>query len=190
VAIDPRDLDAQGNLGVLLYFKGDYARAEPHLRAAFELQPDLSKIRALLGMREKHLSKMELAQGDREAAVPNLKETNVIENLTGGPMILEAKSSRTHRWISCELEGSPSNRLALNARVFVTTDKLRQMSEVRSGGRYLSQNDLRLHFGLGDATRIEKVEILWPNGGSQVFRDVVPDHFYHLKQDGALTLRR
>jgi len=51
---------------------------------------------------------------------------------------------------------------------------LRQMSEVRSGGSYLSQNDLRLHFGLGDATRIEMVEILWPNGGSQVFRDVMP----------------
>jgi Tfp pilus assembly protein PilF len=77
VAIDPRDLDARGNLGVLLYFKGDYAGAEPHLRAAFELQPDLLKIRALLGMCERHLGKMELARGDLEAAVPNLSETNV-----------------------------------------------------------------------------------------------------------------
>ena len=112
----------------------------------------------------------------------------VIENLTGAPMLLEAKSNPTHHWISFDLEGSPANRLALNARIRVTTGKMQQLDEVRSGGSYLSQSDLRLHFGLNDASRIDKVEVSWPNGATQVFQDVAADHFYHLKQAGTLTL--
>ena len=111
----------------------------------------------------------------------------VVENLTGGPMILEARSDPANHWASFELEGSPSNRLGLNARVWVTTGKLRQMDEVRSGGSYLSQSDLRLHFGLGHAVRIDKVEIQWPNGRRQVFENIAGDRFYHLKQGGVLT---
>jgi hypothetical protein len=111
----------------------------------------------------------------------------VVENLTGGPMILEAESDPANHWASFDLEGSPQNRLALNARVWVTTGKLRQMDEVRSGGSYLSQSDLRLHFGLGRSARIDKVEVQWPNGGRQVFENVAADRFYHLIQGGVLT---
>jgi hypothetical protein len=111
----------------------------------------------------------------------------VVENLTGGPMILESKSPPENHWVSFQLEGSPSNRLALNARVFVTTGSMRQMDEVRSGGSYLSQSDLRLHFGLGDAARIDSVEVRWPNGATQSFKDVAADRFYRLKQGGVLT---
>ena len=53
VSLEPRNLDAQGNLGVLLFFQGDYVKAEPHLRAALEMQPNLTKIQTLLGMAEK-----------------------------------------------------------------------------------------------------------------------------------------
>jgi hypothetical protein len=111
----------------------------------------------------------------------------VVENLTGAPMILEAQSNPAHHWVSFDLEGNQTNRLALNARVRVTTGKLQQLGEVRSGGSYLSQSDLRLHFGLGDASRIDKVEVIWPNGSTQTFENVAADHFYHLTQGGALT---
>jgi hypothetical protein len=111
----------------------------------------------------------------------------VVENLTGGPMILEAKSPPENHWVSFQLEGSTSNRLALNARVYVTTGSMRQMDEVRSGGSYLSQSDLRLHFGLGDAARINSVEVRWPNGATQTFKDVAADRFYRVKQRGVLT---
>jgi hypothetical protein len=111
----------------------------------------------------------------------------VVENLTGGPMILEAKSPPENHWVSFQLEGSTSNRLALNARVYVTTGSMRQMDEVRSGGSYLSQSDLRLHFGLGDAARIDSVEVRWPNGATQTFKDVAADRFYRVKQGGVLT---
>jgi hypothetical protein len=111
----------------------------------------------------------------------------VVENLTGSPMILEAKSNPSHHWVSFELEGSPANRLALNARVRITTGKVQQLEEVRSGGSYLSQSDLRLHFGLEDAARIDKVEVLWSKDNIQVFQDVAADRFYHLKQGGVLA---
>jgi hypothetical protein len=111
----------------------------------------------------------------------------IIENLTGTPMILEAKSDPSHHWVSFELEGSPANRLALNARVRITTGNSQQLEEIRSGGSYLSQSDLRLHFGLENSARIDKVEIIWPNGATQTFQDVPADKFYHLKQGGALT---
>jgi tetratricopeptide (TPR) repeat protein len=77
VSIDPTNLNAQANLGVLLYFQSDYAGAEPHLRYAVDTQPDLTKIRALLGMCERHLGKTDLARADLDTAVLQLKEPNL-----------------------------------------------------------------------------------------------------------------
>jgi hypothetical protein len=53
-----------------------------------------------------------------------------------------------------------------------------QFDEVRGGGSYLSQNDLRLHFGLGSATRIDSVEVRWPSGKTESFKDVAGDKIY------------
>jgi enediyne biosynthesis protein E4 len=112
----------------------------------------------------------------------------VIENLVGGPMILEAKPNPSNHWISFALEGTPKNRLALNARIRVTTGKLQQLQEIRSSGSYLSQSDLHLHFGLGNARAIDMVEVLWPNGATQTFTNIQPDRFYFLKQNEKLVL--
>jgi hypothetical protein len=112
----------------------------------------------------------------------------VVENLAGEPMILASKPNAANHWISLRLEGAPKNRLALNARVRITTGKLVQLGEVRSGGSYLSQNDLALHFGLGSAATVDKLEVMWPHGETQVFTGVRADHFYKLKQGSpALT---
>jgi len=77
VALDPRNLDAQANLGVLLFFQNKYADAEPHLRAATEQNPSLTKIRALLGMCEHRLGKIDVAKTDLEAVLGSLDENNV-----------------------------------------------------------------------------------------------------------------
>jgi hypothetical protein len=77
--------------------------------------------------------------------------------------------------------------MALNARVFVTAGGMRQMDEVRSGGSYLSQSDTRLHFGFGPASRIDKLEIRWPDGSSQVFQNVAGDRFYQIREGQKLT---
>jgi len=74
LALDPNNVDARGNLGVTLFFKGDYAKAVPHLRAALKLRPNLSKIQALLGMSEKRIGQTSAAQADLEKAFPQLQE--------------------------------------------------------------------------------------------------------------------
>ncbi len=112
----------------------------------------------------------------------------VIENLTGEPMILSSHPSPKNAWVTFELEGAPRNRLALNARVRVTVNGVTQTGEPRSGGSYLSQSDLRLHFGLGSASFIDTVEVQWPGGNSQVFHHVEAKHFYHLRQGGQLSI--
>jgi Tfp pilus assembly protein PilF len=77
LAADPHNLDAQANLGVLLYFQKNYAGAEPHLRAALEQQPHLMKIRALLGMCERRLGETEPARTDLEAVLGELDDASV-----------------------------------------------------------------------------------------------------------------
>jgi tetratricopeptide (TPR) repeat protein len=72
--LDPNNLDARANLGVTLYFKGDYAKAAPQLRAALKLRPNLSKIQALLGMSEKRIGQTAAAQAELETAFPQLQE--------------------------------------------------------------------------------------------------------------------
>ncbi|MHB1936287.1 MAG: tetratricopeptide repeat protein [Acidobacteriaceae bacterium] len=77
VALDPKNLDARANLGVLLFFRGEYADAAPQLRAALKLQPDLWKIQALLGMSEGRLGQMTEARQDLETAFPHLQEKKI-----------------------------------------------------------------------------------------------------------------
>ena len=78
--------------------------------------------------------------------------------------------------------GQRATGLRLNARVKVTAGDLVQTGEVLSGGSYLSQNDLRLHFGLGRRERVDKVEILWPSGKIETLTDLAADHFYNVKE--------
>jgi tetratricopeptide (TPR) repeat protein len=77
VALEPKNVDAQGNLGVLLFFQGAYADAIPPLRTALKLQPALWKIEALLGMAEKRTGDINGALGDLEKAFPKLKDQKI-----------------------------------------------------------------------------------------------------------------
>ena len=125
-------------------------------------------------------------QVSRGLAVGDLFNTGalnvVIENLIGEPMILQTKPDPANHWVSFQLEGSPSNRLALNARVFVRTGTITQSAEVLSGGSYLSQSDLRLHFGLAGATQLDEVRVLWPDGKQQTFQNLAANRFYQLRE--------
>ncbi len=112
----------------------------------------------------------------------------VVENLTGSPMILETRPDPKNHWVQFRLLGTPSNRLALNARVYVTSSGSTQLAEVRSGGSYLSQSDLSLHFGLGGAPVMDKVEVLWPDGKRQQFTNVSADRFL-LLEEGSSSLQ-
>jgi enediyne biosynthesis protein E4 len=106
----------------------------------------------------------------------------VIENLEGAPMILRADADAQNHWINFELHGTKGNLLALNARVRVTAGQFVQEDEVRSGGSYLSQNDLRLHFGLGKHSRANKVEVIWPSGTKETLTGLLVDRFYVVQE--------
>ena len=92
-------------------------------------------------------------------------------------MLLNQGGNRNHRALF-KLAGTKSNRAAIGARVNVKAGKLAQFSEVRAGGSYLSQNDPRLHFGLGTETKMTEVEIRWPSGKVEVLRDVPADFVF------------
>jgi len=102
----------------------------------------------------------------------------VIEDLEGSPMILRNHGVANRHWISFELAGTKSNRLAIGARLKIVAGGMTQTEEIRSGGSYLSQSDLRVHFGLGSATRVETVEIRWPSGATETLSNLVADTFY------------
>jgi hypothetical protein len=102
----------------------------------------------------------------------------VVNNLDGRPTVLKNHGIPGRHWVSFELAGTKSNRLALNARVKIVAGGVAQTDEVHSGGSYLSQNDLRLHFGLGTASKIDSVEIHWPSGAVENIRNLAADQFY------------
>jgi tetratricopeptide (TPR) repeat protein len=91
VSLDPKNLNAQANLGVLLFFQGEHAEAIPHMRAALELQPQLWRIQALLGIAEKRTGDAARAQIDLEKAFSNLDDTKI--QLEAGLELLELRAA-------------------------------------------------------------------------------------------------
>jgi hypothetical protein len=110
----------------------------------------------------------------------------VVENLVGEPMILRPEGGPQNHWISFQLECVKCNRLALNARVRVIAGELVQIDELRSGGSYLSQSDLRLHFGLGKHERVDKAEVLWPDGTVELLTNLSADRYYTVRQHSGI----
>jgi hypothetical protein len=102
----------------------------------------------------------------------------VVEDLVGKPMILRNHGIGGRHWVSFELAGTRSNRLAIGAKVKIIAGGITQTDEIHSGGSYLSQNDLRVHFGLGSATKIDRVEIRWPSGATDSLKDLGVDSYY------------
>jgi hypothetical protein len=112
---------------------------------------------------------MHSARGAAFADIDNDGAIEVaINNQNEPPTLLKQAENPPGHWIILKLAGKRSNRSAIGAKVTVIADGRKQLSEVRSGGSYLSQNDLRQHFGLGSATMVNRIEIEWPSGTRQV----------------------
>jgi len=95
----------------------------------------------------------------------------LIANLDEAPSLLQNKGVAGN-WLMMKLKGTRANRSAVGARVTIKTGPLTQMREVKSGGSYQSQSDLRLHFGLGAAKTVDEIKIRWPGGGAQTLKGV------------------
>jgi enediyne biosynthesis protein E4 len=111
----------------------------------------------------------------------------VIEDLAGEPMILKNNGIAGKHWVSFELQGTKSNRLAIGARLKIVAGGMTQTEEIHSGGSYLSQNDLRVHFGLNIATKIESVEIRWPSGKIETVKNLEADKYYSVLEGSGIV---
>ncbi len=84
-------------------------------------------------------------------------------------MLLVNQAAQPEQLARSDREGTKSNRDAIGAKVTVAAGGHRFVQEVRSGSSYISNNDMSLHFGLGNASAVDHIEIRWPNGNTEVF---------------------
>jgi Tfp pilus assembly protein PilF len=126
VLLDPQNVNAQANLGVLLYFQKDYAGAEPHLRNAVDQQPDLVKIRTLLGMCERYLGKTDAARTELEAVVTQLTDPKL--RADAGLQLIELYTAtddlvNAAKVIATLREGAPTDPRVLYAAYRIYSDQ-------------------------------------------------------------------
>lgn len=126
------------------------------------------------------------AHNSRGLAVGDLNNDGqmdlVISNQEETPSVLLNRGVPGN-WILVKLRGTKSNRSAIGARVTLKAGALTQIREVKSGGSYLSQSDLRVHFGLGEAAKIDELRIRWPSGRTQIERDVRPNRIVTVREN-------
>ena len=105
----------------------------------------------------------------------------------GEPLAYFHNQGPAGHFVTIQLEGAPgrSNRDAVGARVTLTAGGRRQVAQRYGGGSYLSAGDPRLHFGLGESTRIEAIEVRWPSGAVDRYTDLAADTAYLLREGQA-----
>jgi enediyne biosynthesis protein E4 len=105
----------------------------------------------------------------------------LVNNVNDTPALYRLVSRGNH-WITLKLVGTRSNRSAIGARIRAIVPGVLLEDEVRGGGSYISQNDLRVHFGLGRTTRVEAVLVRWPSGAVERWSDIPADQILTLKE--------
>jgi enediyne biosynthesis protein E4 len=112
----------------------------------------------------------------------------VVNTINDYPQLLRCDSKLGNNWIKVKTIGVKSNRSGIGARIRCVThppdeQKLHsQIDEVRSGGSYISQSDLRVHFGLGKAEKVELIEVRWPSGQIDTLKDVKSNQVIFVKE--------
>jgi len=106
----------------------------------------------------------------------------LVGNGGGRPSLWHNLGQNGNHFVNLKLVGARSNRDAIGARVRLETGGVFRVQEVQGGGSYLSQSDLRLHFGLGSQREVSSVSVTWPSGAHQVFHDVPADRFYLIEE--------
>ena len=112
----------------------------------------------------------------------------IMNNMDGVPALLRNVNPDHHQWVELKLIGGPkSPRDAVGATVYLAANGMRQREDVLSGGSYLSSNDLRVHFGLGDATDAGTAEIHWPSGVKEFVKLPAVDRIYTITEGQGIT---
>jgi hypothetical protein len=113
----------------------------------------------------------------------------LVLNIGQPPSLLINKTGNSNHRVAFHLVGTKSNRAAIGARVTIRAAGVMQFTEVRAGGSYLSQNDLRPHFGLEAADKMDRVDVTWPSGQTELLRDVPADLIYTITEGQGITAR-
>ena len=113
----------------------------------------------------------------------------LVLNIGQPPSLLINKTRNSNHRVAFHLIGTKSNRAAIGARVTIRAAGVMQFTEVRGGGSYLSQSDLRPHFGLEAADKMDRVEVTWPSGQTELLRDVPADLIYTITEGQGITAR-
>lgn len=108
----------------------------------------------------------------------------VINPVNDSPVLmrLDTPAESKNNWIAVKAVGTKSNRSGIGARIKCVTDEQMQINEVRSGGSYYSQNDLRVHFGVGKASKVKTIEVSWPSGKVDVLKDIAVNQVVTVKE--------
>ena len=110
----------------------------------------------------------------------------VVNDLDGPPQLLRNDGGNANNFVTIRTIGVKSNRGGIGAKVKVASGDLSQISEVRSGASYISQNDMRLHFGLEKRTKIDLIEIRWPSGAVEKITNTAANKFLTVKEGQGL----
>jgi hypothetical protein len=126
------------------------------------------------------------AMSSRGLAIGDLwndgRQSAVISNMNAPPSLLVNQARSSNHWVEFRTIGTRSNRDGIGARITVKAGSRNFVDEVRSGSSYISNNDMRVHFGLGAATKIEWVQVRWPSGLVERFEGLPVDAIHTLKE--------
>jgi len=117
----------------------------------------------------------------------------VVNCVNDYPQLLRCDSKLSHNWIKIRTVGTKSNRSGIGTRLVCTTHPPgeskphTQIDEVRSGGGYFSQNDLRVHFGLGKAEKVDVLEVRWPSGQVDTLKDIKANQVIYVKEGEGIS---
>ncbi|MGH9431244.1 MAG: CRTAC1 family protein [Terriglobia bacterium] len=111
----------------------------------------------------------------------------VVNNMNDAPTLLRNRGGNRQRWLKVKVLGVKSNRSGIGARVRVVAGSHSQTDEVRSGGSYISQNELRLHFGLGPMEKADLVEVKWPSGAVDLVKNIEADQVIWIKEGAGIV---
>ena len=106
----------------------------------------------------------------------------VISSVGRAPVLLKNQGPAKGNWIIVRAQGSKSNKFGLGATVRVQTANGVQVRAINNVASYLSSNDIRLHVGLGTATIIQQIDVLWPSGTKQTLKDVAVNQILVIKE--------
>ena len=113
----------------------------------------------------------------------------VVNNIDGLPSLFRNEvGNRNGHWLVLTLEGVQKNRSAIGTRVMIDNGGGRQIREVRGGSSYQATNDLRLHFGLGEFDKVERLTVRWGPNQVQTFQNLAADRRYHLIEGGTIDV--